>query len=114
MNSVSDMKIGLRYVVTKGSDDGTFGRGDHIWASQDGSVCCQEAGGWIEAGCVAEGMLGIEFILDPVWAAREKARLISTLAALEANDSYATIERKYEYQSYGLQPDGSIRTVRND
>lgn len=53
------MKTGIRYIVTKGSDDGTFQAGDHIWLLGDGSVACIEAQGWIrDRSCMGTAQAG--------------------------------------------------------
>lgn len=74
------MKPGIRYIVTKGSDDGTFQACDHIWVNQDGSVSCREAMGWIDAEHVQEAMAGVEYEPDRAWAQRklEEAERIKT------------------------------------
>lgn len=41
------MKVGIRYIVTKGSDDGTFEIGDHFVYQYDGKIVCYEARGWL-------------------------------------------------------------------
>ncbi len=38
------LEAGVRYVVTKGSDDGTLEVGDHIWL-EDNLVHCREGKG---------------------------------------------------------------------
>jgi len=65
------MKPGIRYIVTKGSDDGTLQAGDHISLNEDGTVSCIEAMGWIEAEHVPEAMAGIEYEPDRAWAKRK-------------------------------------------
>lgn len=65
------MKPGIRYIVTKGSADGTFQAGDHIWLDSDGTVSCREAQGWIEAEHVPEAMAGVEYEPDRAWAQRK-------------------------------------------
>jgi len=67
------MKPGIRYIVTKGSDDGTFRAGEHIWLNKDGTVSCREAMGWIEAEHVSEAMAGVEYEPDRAWAQRKLA-----------------------------------------
>lgn len=73
------MTPGMRYIVTKASDDGTFQVGDHIWLDSDGTVCCVEAAGWIEAEDVPEATAGMEYEPDRAWAKRqiEKAERIA-------------------------------------
>lgn len=77
------MKVGAWYVVTKGSDDGTFEVGDHITPCRDGSIGCKEAEGWIESEDAEKAMRGVEVKVDAKWLARRKARLLADLAKLE-------------------------------
>lgn len=67
------MKTGIRYIVTKGSDDGTFQAGDHIWLLGDGSVACIEAQGWIPDQDVQQAMTGVAYEIDRAWAQRKLA-----------------------------------------
>ena len=65
---------GIRYIVTRESDDGTFRKGDHIARQSDGSIVCTEAEGWIDASEAAEALIGCEFVVDLERAlAKEKA-----------------------------------------
>lgn len=45
----SEMRIGVRYVVTVSSKNKEFKIDDHIYLDKDGCIMCREAGGWIEA-----------------------------------------------------------------
>jgi hypothetical protein len=61
----SNMKVGVKYVVTKPSDDGTFKLGDHIHIYDDGDVGCVEASGWVSVEDGAqEALIGCEVELD--------------------------------------------------
>jgi len=71
------MKPGMRYIVTKGSDDGTFEVGDHIWLDDDGGVCCIEAKGWIEAADVPAALVGLEYKHDQEYAQRQIAKALA-------------------------------------
>ena len=44
-----DMERGMRYVVTKDSDDGTFVVGDKIELLHDNAIGNWTVGGWIDA-----------------------------------------------------------------
>ena len=77
------MKIGAWYVVTKGSDDGTFEVGDHISLCVDGAIACKEAQGWIDAKDAADAMRGVEVIVDSEWILTRRSRLLADLAKLE-------------------------------
>lgn len=71
------MNPGVRYIVTKGSTDGTFQTGDQIWLDGDGTVSCRQALGWIEAADVAEAMAGVEYEPDRAWAQRQIAKALA-------------------------------------
>lgn len=58
------MEINTRYIVTKGSDDGTFEVGDHIILNTYGNIRCQEAQGWIDKEDVEEAMKGVDYRID--------------------------------------------------
>lgn len=61
------MKTGVRYVVTKASDDGTFETGDHISLNADGSINCRQARGWIEECDVESSTKCMEVEIDREW-----------------------------------------------
>lgn len=68
------MRLGMRYIVTKGSSEGTFQVGDHISLNKNGAVSCIEAQGWIEAVYVSAAMAGVEYEPDRAWAKRQLER----------------------------------------
>jgi len=68
----------VRYIVTKGSDDGTLEVGDHIWLERD-LIHCREAQGWIAPEDTAEAMQGVEVAVDEQWL---KTRIRRTMADL--------------------------------
>ena len=76
------MKQGLRYVVTKESDDGTFGVGDHIWMCVNWDVASREEQGWIDKADVEEATRGMEVEVDSEWAERRRKKLLQELAEL--------------------------------
>lgn len=61
-----EMKINGHYVVTKGSDDGTFELGDHLVKYENGDIGCKEAAGWITASEIEKHNVskGIEVEVD--------------------------------------------------
>lgn len=77
------MKIGVRYVVTKPSENGTFEMGDCISKCSDGAIACWSAPGWIAIEDVAEAMRGVEVKLDSEWIERRKALYLAELEKLE-------------------------------
>lgn len=78
------MRIGVRYVVTKASDDGTFERGDHITANEDMTISCLEARGWIEKEDVPEATKGMECEVDKEWLQKKREKVEADLALLNA------------------------------
>jgi hypothetical protein len=80
------VKIGVRYIVTKPSEDGTFGIGDCISKCSDGAIACwssRSTPGWIDSEDADEAMLGVEVKLDSEWIERRKALYLAELAKLE-------------------------------
>lgn len=71
------MKQGMRYIVKKGSADGTLQTGDQIWLDSDGTVSCRQALGWIEKEDVPEAMAGVEYEPDRAWAQRQIAKALA-------------------------------------
>ena len=67
-----DMEQGMRYIVTKDSDDGTFVVGDKIELLHDNAVGNWTVGGWIDAVDVPEATAGMEVEVDTVWLNRKK------------------------------------------
>lgn len=59
--SINKMQTNIRYLVTKGSNDGTFEVGDIIKLESNGDILCYQARGWITAEDVAEAVKGMEF-----------------------------------------------------
>lgn len=78
------MEKGLRYIVTQASKDGTFQVGDHIRLMGDGSIICQEAGGWIGCEDVPRAVSGVEVVFDVEWYERKKEKLRKALDILES------------------------------
>ena len=67
-----DMEQGMRYIVTKDSNDGTFVVGDKIELLHDNAVGNWTVGGWIDAVDVPEATAGMEVEIDIVWLNRKK------------------------------------------
>jgi hypothetical protein len=67
------MKPGMRYIVTKASDDETFQIGDHIRLEPNGAILCIEALGWVDAADVPAAIVGMQYEPDRVWAQRKLA-----------------------------------------
>lgn len=78
-----DMKIHLRYVVTKSNH--TFKKGDHIRKLKDGSILCQEAGGWIDPEDVESAVKGMEYTLDREWMAEYRRKWLDAAKTLLEN-----------------------------
>ena len=67
-----DMEHGMRYIVIKDSNDGTFVVGDKIELLHDNAVGNWTVGGWIDAVDVQEATAGMEVEIDTVWLNRKK------------------------------------------
>ena len=67
------LKSGVRYIVAKGSDDGTLEAGDHIWLER-GLVHCREAQGWIDPKDADEALQGVEVTIDEQWLAKQAGK----------------------------------------
>ena len=67
-----DMEQGMRYIVTKDSNDGTFVVGDKIELLHDNAVGNWTVGEWIDAVDVPEATAGMEVEVDTVWLNRKK------------------------------------------
>lgn len=76
------MTPGIRYIVTKKSKDGTFLVGDKITLLDDGCIMC--AGGWIDAGDVAEAVIGIKAKPDKAWITKKRADIQGVLGVLNS------------------------------
>lgn len=81
-----DMKVGTWYIVTKGSDDGTFEVGDHITILEDGDILHREAGGWLDSSDVKESIKGMEIQVDKEWVKKKKAALMQKLVEVESEE----------------------------
>jgi hypothetical protein len=80
--SMIEMKVGLPYIVTRASDDGTFQVGDHIYLIDNGDIACHEAEGWIDREDVPESTIGMEIELDQELIEKRRKTLLAVLAAL--------------------------------
>ena len=77
------MEFNKPYIVTKGSNCGTFQVGDHIKLATNGDLLCKEAGGWIDKEFVKEATIGMEFAFDVAYVERKRQILQAQLAALD-------------------------------
>jgi len=80
----------IRYVVTKGSEDGTFREGDHIYIQRDNSILCVEAGGWTKPEDFEKATKGMKVKIDKDNIRKHYERLKKELEELE------TLEKKME------------------
>lgn len=83
MYTFENMKIGMPYIVTKASDDGTFEVGDHISLDKTGCVICMEAQGWLDPDVVAEAASGMTLAIDTEAFKRRKRNLQKELEEME-------------------------------
>ena len=76
-------KMLRQHIVTKGSDDGTFEVGDHIFYEKDGAILCLEAEGWIDKEEVPSASAGMKSEPDLKWLQTKKKQLRAELDLLE-------------------------------
>jgi hypothetical protein len=77
-----ELKVGVPYIITKSSDDGTFEKGDHIKLADNGDILCREAGGWIDQEDVGQGFVGMLVEVDTEALDRKKQALQDKLKEL--------------------------------
>lgn len=77
-----EMKVGLPYIVTKASDDGTFEVGDNVAICSDGALMCRQAQGWIEKEDLPFATKGMEIELDNESIEKRRQKLLADLANL--------------------------------
>lgn len=78
-----EMRVGLRYIVTKASRDGEFEVGDRIWLLDDGCIMNKQASAWMPTADVAEATRGMEIEPDADWASAKRAELERRLHELK-------------------------------
>ena len=83
LSDLLGMRIGARYVVTRGSKHREFQTGDRVWMNPDGSIMCPAAQGWMPAEDVIEATEGWAIEPDANWAAAKRADLERQLASLK-------------------------------
>jgi len=76
------LPTGIPYVVTRGSDDGTFKDGDHICLQRNGDLSCREAGGWLNAADVPDVIQGMQCKADTEAIAKRIAKAETEIAML--------------------------------
>jgi len=76
------MKPGIRYIVTRDSENQEFQIGDRITLYPDGSIGNRAACGWMPAKDVPEATRGMLYEIDAKWAANRRAELDAELADL--------------------------------
>lgn len=78
---ISDMKVGLRYVVTHDSVNKEFQVGDRIRLLDNGDILLQ-GWGWMEAEDLPKATEGMEVELDKEWARHKRIKLEQELTEL--------------------------------
>lgn len=72
----SELIPGVRYKVTKASNDGTLQVNDQISRADDGSIICHdEDGGWLDKKDVAEALEGVDMAIDIEYGRRRLSML---------------------------------------
>lgn len=80
-----EMKAGIRYRVTKASNDETLQVGDQVLLDSDGDlILYSKNAGWIDAPKVAKATNGWEIAVDREWVENRLAKLREQVAELEA------------------------------
>lgn len=82
----AEMKVGVPYIVTRESDDGSLLAGDQILLRPDGLLENLQAEGWLDRDDLAHAAPGMECEVDRYRIQRRKESLLRRLAALEALD----------------------------
>ena len=80
----NELKTGLRYIVTRGSDDGTLREGDRVVLEYDGALVCIEAEGFLPHEDVEDALKGAVLEIDKEWLEKEKQKAMDLLTKLEA------------------------------
>jgi len=83
MSKLNDMKIGCRYIVTKGSKFGEFEHGDNVQLLSDGTMFNRTAAGWMVRDDWEQGFDDVEVAIDYEHANRLIARLEAELIVLK-------------------------------
>lgn len=78
------MHINAHYIVTKGSDDTTFRKGDKVRIDKNKCLICINEGGWIEPDNIFKATKGWKIKLDVKWIENRKAQLEDELLWLES------------------------------
>jgi len=86
------MKVGIRYIVTKRSNDTSFLVGDHFTLQKNGTILCPEAQGWMEAEAVPDATKGMEYRIDRQWVQQRKQVLEQELQQLQQESEYAVTD----------------------
>ena len=81
--NLSDMKEGLRYIVTHDSKNKEFQVGDRI-RLENGDMLNITAGGFMEAKYLTEATEGMTVEVNKEWVERQRLKLQQQLAALES------------------------------
>ena len=76
-----NLQKGIWYVVTKGSNCGTFRSGDRISLLHDGAIMV-DGQGWLDRDDVPGAIAGMKAELDKRWLAKKRERLERELKAL--------------------------------
>ena len=82
----AEMKVGVPYIVTHESDDGSLVVGDQITLLPDGSLVNPQAEGWLEPEDLVHATPGMQCEVDRYRIQQRKEKLLRRLAELEALD----------------------------
>lgn len=82
----TEMRVGVPYIVTRDSNDGSFISCDQITLLENGAIINQQADGWLDEDDLSDATSGMECEVDRARIQRRKDRLLKRLADLEALD----------------------------
>ena len=72
----TEMKVGVPYIVTRDSNDGSFISSDQITLLENGAIINQQAEGWLDEDDLSDATSGMECELDTDRIQRRKDRLL--------------------------------------
>ena len=82
----AEMKVGVPYIVTRESDDGSLVVGDQVTLLPDGDLGNLQAEGWLDREDLVHATPGMQYEVDRCRIQRRKESLLRRLAELDALD----------------------------
>lgn len=79
-----NLKPGIQYIVTRGSEDGTLLRGDRFKIDEEGCIVLKTLpGGWLTVDDSTNVIKEIHCIIDDDWLSSEKEKAVDKFNSLE-------------------------------